>query len=426
MITEIFLENFKSIRKLNLPLGQVQTVLVGPNGSGKSSVLQALYILAQSSVPIRHRPEPPNRIETRGPYIDLGPVDTLINRDSNGIATIGVRARASPPLGFMELHEIPFEFLLQFSSDVRWTQKATFDLLGAHVTVSNGPGQEGHVSVQELPIDELKFGLRPNPSIGSPISVNIITAPKGTEVKAREIQAQLSEAFDSPRRCLEKIYPVPSQRGFDRYEYAPVERDRPVDQMVTNEGTTELARFTASLIAYKRLESRISPWMKSITGVEVKPALAPGPTISVETTGTAPVNMVNEGFGTNQLVFLLAQLARSPPNSLVVIEEPEAHLHPRAQALLSDLLTEVAKTERKQIILATHSDHVVFRLLTQVAEARLHSPEDIGVYAFQRQNSTTEVSRLKVDDKGRIEGGLHDFFEADAEGFQKFLGAVGA
>jgi len=426
MITEIIVENFKSIKKLDLPLGQIQTALVGPNGSGKSSVLQAFYVLAQSCL-IRHGRMPDygaSRIETRGPYIDLGPSEDLINHESNGIATIGVRARVAAPTGFSGAHQVPFDFFLRFSSDGKWAQEATFDLLGTNVTVSAGPGQESHVSTQELPIDELKFGLGPNLSIGTPISVKIITAPEGTETKAREIQAQLNEVFSSPRRCFERIYPVPSVRAFDRYEYTFV--DRPVDQMVTSEGTTEQARFTASAIAYKKLESRISYWMKSITGLEIKTAPTPGPKISVETTGTAPVNIINEGFGTNQLVLLLAQLASSPPESLIVIEEPEAHLHPRAQALLIDLLTEVAKTEKKQIIFATHSDHVVFRLLTQVAEGRLHSPDDIGVYAFQKRDLTTEVSKLKVDDKGRIEGGLHDFFEADVEGFEKFLGAVGA
>lgn len=124
-------------------------------------------------------------------------------------------------------------------------------------------------------------------------------------------------------------------------------------------------------------------------------------------------------------MFLLAQLARSRSNSLIVIEEPEAHLHPRAQAALVDLLTDVAKAERKQIVLTTHSDHVVFRLLTQVTEGRL-SQEDIRIHAFQKRDMTTEVSKLNIDNKGRIDGGLHDFFESDIEGFEKFLGAVGA
>jgi energy-coupling factor transporter ATP-binding protein EcfA2 len=421
MITEIVLENFKSIKRLDLSLGQIQTALIGPNGSGKSSVLQALYVLAQSCIaaggPLK------NQVSTRGPYFDLGPAEALVNRDSDGAAVIGVKAIADLGGQWPELKEVPFEFFLRFSSDSEWTQEAMFRVLDAKVTVSAGPG-DGEVSIPELPVDELKFGLEPNRSIGVPISVKILTAPDGTVPKARKIEDQLKTIFGSPRRLFAKIYPVPSVRAFDRHEYTFVERR--VDQIVTSEGTTEQARLAASAIEYRKLEGRISQWLRSITGVEIKTASTPGPRISVETAGTHPVNIVNEGFGTNQLVPLLAQLASSPRGSLVAIEEPESHLHPRAQALLIDLLTDVAKAESKQIILTTHSDHVVFRLLTQVAEGRLRSSEDIEVYTFQKRDSGTEASKLKIDEKGRIEGGLHDFFEADIEGFERFLGAVGA
>jgi hypothetical protein len=68
----------------------------------------------------------------------------------------------------------------------------------------------------------------------------------------------------------------------------------------------------------------------------------------------------------------------------------------------------------------------VVRFLTQVAEGRLRSSEDIEAYAFQKRDATTDASKLKIDEKGRIEGGLHGFFEADVEGFERFLGAIGA
>ena len=51
-----------------------------------------------------------------------------------------------------------------------------------------------------------------------------------------------------------------------------------------------------------------------------------------------------------------------------MIEEPEIHLHPKAQAELAEVLTEVALEEDKQVIMTTHSEHITGRLLTLVAE----------------------------------------------------------
>ena len=65
---------------------------------------------------------------------------------------------------------------------------------------------------------------------------------------------------------------------------------------------------------------------------------------------------VSEGFGTNSLIMAPShELVSAERGATVMIEEPEIHLHPRAQAELAEVLTEVALEEDKQVIMTTHS-----------------------------------------------------------------------
>ena len=69
----------------------------------------------------------------------------------------------------------------------------------------------------------------------------------------------------------------------------------------------------------------------------------------------------------------------------MLIEEPEIHLHPKAQAELAEVLTEEAKANGKQMIMATHSEHILSRLLTLVAENKL-SRDELAVYSFEKDD----------------------------------------
>ena len=75
-------------------------------------------------------------------------------------------------------------------------------------------------------------------------------------------------------------------------------------------------------------------------------------------TPSGPVNIVSEGFGANSLIMLLLQLVSADKGATVMIEEPEIHLHPKAQAELASVLAEVALEEDKQVIMTTHSEHI--------------------------------------------------------------------
>ena len=84
--------------------------------------------------------------------------------------------------------------------------------------------------------------------------------------------------------------------------------------------------------------------------------------------------------------------------------------------------SEISK-ENKNIMMATHSEHILFRILTSVASGKMR-PEDLAVYSFELKDGITKVKKLEVDKMGRLSGGLPDFFETNLDEFTRYLTAL--
>lgn len=107
-----------------------------------------------------------------------------------------------------------------------------------------------------------------------------------------------------------------------------------------------------------------------------------------------------------------------------MIEEPEIHLHPRAQAELASVLAESAKSEDKQLIMTTHSEHVLGRLLTLVAEGKL-AKEELAIYSFEKDDQgVCTADEIEVMDDGRVIGGLKSFFESELDELDRYMRAL--
>ena len=134
--------------------------------------------------------------------------------------------------------------------------------------------------------------------------------------------------------------------------------------------------------------------------------------------------MVTEGFGANALIQLLHQLIIGDRGATVLIEEPEIHLHPKAQAELAEVLAETAKAEDKQIIMTTHSEHLVERLLLLVAEGTL-TADDLAIYSFSKdEKGECFASEIEVLENGQVEGGLTDFYANNLETLDRRVKAL--
>lgn len=128
--------------------------------------------------------------------------------------------------------------------------------------------------------------------------------------------------------------------------------------------------------------------------------------------------------GSRALVHLFAQIATAPLHSVIGVEEPEVHLHPKAQSELAKVLIDIASEEKKNLILTTHSEHILYRLLMEVGRGNL-KPENLAIYHFKlTEEGITKVEELNFDKNGRLEKGIPDFLESDLDEFKGFLASL--
>jgi predicted ATPase len=171
----------------------------------------------------------------------------------------------------------------------------------------------------------------------------------------------------------------------------------------------------------KPLAETVAFWLKQmglIDSFEVKP-LAPKRReyeVLVRSPGSRkPVNITDVGFGVSQFLPVLVQALYAPPNSIIVIEQPEIHLHPAAQAWLADLFIEIirgwgnGKKRNVQLIIESHSEHFLRRLQRRIAE-KAFSREEVAAYFFHPEIGGSKLESLDVDIFGNIRNWPDKFF----------------
>jgi predicted ATPase len=179
-----------------------------------------------------------------------------------------------------------------------------------------------------------------------------------------------------------------------------------------------------------RFDQFIAQWLKDLGIIEdfsVK-AVASGRKeyeVLLKTHSSASeVKLTDVGFGVSQVLPALVQAFYTEPNSTVWMEQPEIHLHPQVQAELADVFISAIQSrengeERKaQMIIESHSEHFLNRLLRRVAEGVL-SPEDIAIYFCRRSGESTDMEPLKLNEFGDIENWPPNFFGDEMEDISK-------
>ena len=136
-----------------------------------------------------------------------------------------------------------------------------------------------------------------------------------------------------------------------------------------------------------------------------------------------PASIVNEGFGINQLVYMLTICLYSR-YKIVAIEEPEIHLHPSMVRELAIALAEIAVEKDRRLIVSTHSETFVVALLSQIAAGKI-SVDDVSFVLAENPNGSTVLTQQKANRNGQIEGGLRAFMASEAKDLVDFLGLSG-
>jgi len=185
------------------------------------------------------------------------------------------------------------------------------------------------------------------------------------------------------------------------------------------------AHLIALLATDPDTEDYVLKCARKLFGVEVRGRPLPSNIArvisSVRKGKTTPI--VNEGGGINRCIYTFTILALADAESTIMIEEPETNLHPKAQYDLAGTFTEAVTKERKQIIITTHSEHLLFGILQQIRKKEVKR-EEIAIYYVQKdaKDGKTVVEELEIDEHGRVKGGLPGFFEEEVRELVGLLG----
>lgn len=360
MINNIILKDFKIHSDLEIQLGNI-TLLTGQNGMGKSSVIQALLLLRQSYTGIK----PMEGLNLKGDLVDLGVVnDVECHSCTDGVLTI-------------QLKEDSKLMDFQFSYD-------TEDSYATYLSSINREAQTDSFSDCALFSSDFQYisAFRYGPQKSYERDTNVVQFRN----QISKINGQCEFAVHFLSHFGNKIHSIP-------------------DLLFDNDNNDLLS-------------TQVQLWMQQVS---------PRISINIEPTGsdfklnykfsrdgntmTEPMAAVNVGYGISYVLPIVIAVLSAKPGALLLIENPEAHIHPRAQAELMKLLMKAAKAGI-QIVIETHSDHIVNGALVAIAKDHDYLPL-VKTYYFERDDNmhTSKACQLKILKDGRITNPPKGFFD---------------
>ncbi len=136
----------------------------------------------------------------------------------------------------------------------------------------------------------------------------------------------------------------------------------------------------------------------------------------------------NVGYGITPILPIIVALLNSKEKDIIIIENPETHLHPSGQAIIAYMIA-LAAQSGVQIILETHSDHILNGVLIACkkyedsGKSKGIDKENVKIYSFKKDDKQkTEISEVKILEHGRIESQPDGFFDQLEKDLEKLMG----
>lgn len=113
-------------------------------------------------------------------------------------------------------------------------------------------------------------------------------------------------------------------------------------------------------------------------------------------------NLIDVGYGVSQALPVLTELLRKDSSPIFLLQQPEVHLHPSAQAALGSLFCSIASPNR-QLVVETHSDHLLDRVRMEIRDGTaVLGPDDVSVLFFERAGLDVRIHSLRIDEEGNV------------------------
>lgn len=414
MIGNIELTNYRAFKSEKFDFSRLN-IFVGPNNSGKSSALSALNLLAQS---VSQNLADEGQLILNGSYDQLGTFKDLVN---GGRSTTPIRISFT-------IKQYNYSFEMKYRPQRRQLEITKFKLLydGDPVYEYYSSKDKYDLIIQGKKIEHIGEGVRKT----RPKYHGFI--PRFREAIKYSLQRNIvpnsveSEVYTFLRRAEMKINRFHSLvfETFKSYDTLGAFREMP-QRTYLNSGETahkigRNGQNTVTILAndasrrgkeQSLLVNEVSEWMRNTgiaSGIKVKYLTDRHFELVVVGKDGTDHNICDVGFGCSQVLPVLVSgielLNQSKSRNqryssgMLVIQEPEIHLHPNAQAELGTFLAGVTN-ESSQIFIETHSDNLVLRVAKHVASGDLQS-EDVRIFYINDVNGHKQVTAMTIQPDG--------------------------
>jgi len=375
------------------------TLLVGENSTGKSTFLAMLAQLSQ--------PEFPSvRPTFNVPPFDLGTFDSIATFKG------GRYGRAdSFAVGFeTEKRQITATYISykgqpQLSSYLAKGRLGEVSLDVANepssVRVTIKPAGEGP---RELNLDTQRV-LPTEAGLSVAFLVRIAISESGRLAKDHFDEKMYSLAIDLSRSVVAPVFalaPIRTKprRTYDEFsdEFKPEGDHIPVllARLWQEEGNPQKALLVEALDDF----GKKSGLFKQI-GVKRLGKRPTDPFQILVTTAGPPANLPDVGYGVSQALPVVVQSVLANERRRLLLQQPEVHLHPRAQAALGSFLAKLVAMDKREFVIETHSDYLLDRIRLEVAQRNLRA-KDVLILFFEKEGLETHVHQIRIDDDGNV------------------------
>jgi len=423
MLTKLRIKNFKCLQDTGDLEIRPLTFLVGPNSSGKSSLLQMLLILRQTvdSTDIN------NPLSTSNGWIKMGAYPEFIYKHE-------INRNLEVNLEFTEYiiskkgkNKKPRKILL--NSTFCYNRKTTqIKLKEREIKLDNSACErifrdqkrkKYSMTLSFLENEKPKEWHRTNVS---PIkfynfSFSLKRGEKLENLKkvlpSQEILFRLGNIIENEFRKLIYLGPL---REFPKRFYV-TSGQAPQDVGIRGERAVDVLWFSHRSGSKRmlKIEEKTRNWLKkfNIANNIRLDHLGKGNyyrIIIIDPVTEVETNLADIGFGASQTIPIIIESFYASPDSIILIEQPEIHLHPKAQSILGDLFINSINEERRTFIIETHSEHILNRVRRRIAEGKIKK-EDVIIYYFENTFDGTNIQEVKLNEKGQYYKFPEGFFE---------------
>lgn len=370
MISSVYIENFKSFIKADFSLANL-TLIAGQNGLGKSSFIQVFLLLRQS---FEKGTLPEKGLFLNGEYVRLGQGRDVYAAES-------------------EDDKICFE--------IEWDLKHIFKCSFLYKPDS----------------DFLQSAIKPDSANFNPFKESLFSS---------SFQYLCASRIDTKTFFDISDYHINQLNSLGIHgEYTPHYLFQKQNEIVPIKELCLPKRKDCTI------GTQINAWMGKISpGIHVvttnrgnMDTVQLGYKYETAKGFTDEFKPVNSGYGVTNVLPVITSILTARKGDLIIIENPEAHLHPSAQSVIGHLCA-LAAQNGVQLIIETHSDHILNGIRVAVRK-KVIEPSNVAVYFFERDidkaGHSTDIIRPVIDEFGRITSMPQGFMDEYGKNLDKLL-----